>query len=74
MDESYGKRFLKHQKYLNIHFVFHEILLYNFDHDLEKVLEYLEVNLYKKARSEIQEKVSFNNMNKDSPNHNKNEN
>ena len=46
-------RFLKHQKYLNIHFIFNEKLLYNFDHELEKFLKYLEVNLYKKARSEI---------------------
>ena len=61
--------YLKHQKDLNIYFVFYERLLYDFDHELEKILEYLEVDLDEKARGEIKEKVSVNNMKKDSPNH-----
>ncbi len=61
--------YLKHQKDLNIHFVFYEILLHNFDQDLEKILEYMGIDLDAKARGEIKEKVSFNNMRKDSPNH-----
>ena len=46
---------LKHQKYLKIYFVFYERLLYYFDHELEKILEYLEIDLDKKARGEIKE-------------------
>ncbi|MCL2934246.1 MAG: sulfotransferase domain-containing protein [Trichodesmium sp. MAG_R03] len=61
--------YLKHQKDLNIYFVFYERLLYDFDHELAKILEYLEVDLDEKARGEIKEKVSVNNMKKDSPNH-----
>ncbi len=61
--------YLKHQKDLNIHFVFYERLVHNFDRELEKILEYLEIELDAKARGEIKEKVSFNNMKKDSPNH-----
>ncbi|NEP90055.1 MAG: sulfotransferase domain-containing protein [Okeania sp. SIO2C2] len=61
--------YLKHQKDLNIHFVFYERLLDNFDRELEKILEYLEIDLDEKAKGEIQEKVSFNYMKKDSQNH-----
>ncbi|NER02574.1 MAG: sulfotransferase domain-containing protein [Okeania sp. SIO3C4] len=61
--------YLKHQKYLNIHFVFYERLLDDFDLELEKILEYLEIELDKNARGEIKEKVSFNSMKQDSPNH-----
>ncbi|NES03891.1 MAG: sulfotransferase domain-containing protein [Okeania sp. SIO2F4] len=61
--------YLKHQKDLNIHFVFYERLLHDFDRELEKILEYLEIELDDAARGEIKEKVSFNNMRKDSPNH-----
>ncbi|NEP90053.1 MAG: sulfotransferase domain-containing protein [Okeania sp. SIO2C2] len=61
--------YLKHQKYLHIHFVFYERLLDNFDRELEKILEYLEIDLDEKAKGEIQEKVSFNYMKKDSQNH-----
>ena len=61
--------YLKHQKDLNIHFVFYERLLDNFDRELEEILEYLEIELDAKARGEIQEKVSFNQMKKESPDH-----
>ncbi len=61
--------YLKHQKDLNIHFVFYERLLHDFDRELEKILAYLGIDLDVKARGEIKEKVSFNNMKKDSPNH-----
>ena len=61
--------YLKHQKDLNIYFVFYERLLHDFDRELEKILEYLGIDLDDKARGDIQEKVSFNNMKKDSPNH-----
>ncbi|NEP90052.1 MAG: sulfotransferase domain-containing protein [Okeania sp. SIO2C2] len=61
--------YLKYQKYLNIHFVFYERLVHNFDRELDKILEYLEIDLDEKARAEIKEKVSLNSMKKDSPNH-----
>ncbi|MGD1716122.1 sulfotransferase domain-containing protein [Dapis sp. BLCC M172] len=61
--------YLKHQKDLNIHFVFYERLLHDFDRELEKILAYLGIDLDVKARGEIKEKVSFNHMKKDSPNH-----
>ncbi|NEP47126.1 MAG: sulfotransferase domain-containing protein, partial [Okeania sp. SIO2H7] len=61
--------YLKHQKDLNIHFVFYERLLHDFDRELEKILAYLGIELDKKARGEIKEKVSFNSMKQDSPNH-----
>ncbi|NEP90056.1 MAG: sulfotransferase domain-containing protein [Okeania sp. SIO2C2] len=61
--------YLKYQKDLNIHFVFYERLLDDFDRELEEILEYLEIELDAKARGEIKEKVSFNQMKKESPNH-----
>ncbi|MGD1698810.1 sulfotransferase domain-containing protein [Dapis sp. BLCC M229] len=61
--------YLKHHKDLNIYFVFYERLVDNFERELDKILEYLEIQLDEKARGDIKEKVSFNNMKKDSPNH-----
>ncbi|NEP90054.1 MAG: sulfotransferase domain-containing protein [Okeania sp. SIO2C2] len=61
--------YLKHQKDLKIHFVFYERLLHDFGRELEKILEYLGIELDEKARGEIKEKVSFNHMKKESPNH-----
>ncbi|MGB3508667.1 MAG: sulfotransferase domain-containing protein [Microcoleaceae cyanobacterium] len=61
--------YLKHQKDLNIHFVFYERLLHDFDRELEKILEYLGIELDEKAIDEIKEKVSLSSMKKESPNH-----
>ncbi|MEM1168086.1 MAG: sulfotransferase domain-containing protein [Cyanobacteria bacterium P01_H01_bin.35] len=61
--------YLTHQNDLNIYFVFYERLLHNFDHELDKILEYLEIDLDDQAKGKIKEKVSLNSMKKESPNH-----
>ena len=66
LEQSCGRIFKTSEIFENL-LCFYERLLYYFDHELEKILEYLEIDLDKKARGEIKEKVSVNNMNKDSP-------
>lgn len=54
---------------MNLRFVFYERLLHDFDHELEKILEYLRINLDDQARGEIKGKVSLNNIKKENQNH-----
>ena len=54
MEQSCGRIF-KTSEIFEYLLCFYERLLYYFDHELEKILEYLEIDLDKKARGEIKE-------------------
>ncbi|MDE5085806.1 MAG: hypothetical protein O4805_01060 [Trichodesmium sp. St16_bin2-tuft] len=54
MEQSCGRIFKTSEIFENL-LCFYERLLYYFDHELEKILEYLEIDLDKKARGEIKE-------------------
>lgn len=60
---------IKFAENLNIHIVFYEQLLHNFDQELENLLSYLETNLSEQDKNEIAQKVSFTSMKQNSPNH-----
>lgn len=61
--------YLKYKEKLGIHFLFYERLLDNFEHELEKLLAYLEIELPPKSKNKIQENVTFTSMKKDNLNH-----
>ena len=52
-----------------IHFVFYERLLYDFDNEYSKLLDYLEINLSPEEIRSIKNNVSFKNMQKENPHH-----
>ena len=54
LEQSCGRIFKTSEIFENL-LCFYERLLYYFDHELEKILEYLEIDLDKKARGEIKE-------------------
>lgn len=54
---------------LDIHFIFYERLLLDFEQELEDLLEYLKISLAQEAREEIARKVHFSNMKDKSPDH-----
>lgn len=60
---------LKYAEDLNIHIVFYERLLHDFHNELERLLEYLQVNLSDKEQQAIARKVSFSTMKENSPAH-----
>jgi aryl sulfotransferase len=61
--------YLKYRSQLNIYPVFYERLLHSFDRELERLLAYLEIELSQSAIAEIKDRVAFNTMKQQSPNH-----
>ncbi len=64
----YGNYLLHHEQ-LDLHFIFYEGLLKDFQHELNDLLNYLELSLNPEEKTEIEETVSFSNMKKKSPRH-----
>lgn len=61
--------YLLYKKELNLHFVFYENLLLDFEPELQKLLDYLKISLSEKAQKEIAEEVRFSTMKDKSPRH-----
>ena len=64
----YGNYLLHHEK-LDLHFIFYERLLKDFQNELGKLLEYLDLKLTGFEKAELEETVSFSNMKEESPRH-----
>jgi aryl sulfotransferase len=63
-----GNYLLKKEE-LNIHFVFYERLLQDFDDELDSLLNYLGISLTENERKEIARAVTFDSMKEKSPGH-----
>ncbi len=61
--------YLKYQTECNIHFIFYERLLHNFDAELMALLAYLNVDLSPQASEMIKEAVHFSTMQAQHPHH-----
>jgi aryl sulfotransferase len=61
--------YLKYRSQLNIYPVFYENLLHSFERELERLLDYLEIELSPRAIAEIGHQVAFKTMKQHSPNH-----
>ena len=61
--------YLKYQTELNIHAIFYECWLHDFDHELVKLLDYLEIELSENAIANIKHNVAFKTMKQQSPKH-----
>lgn len=64
----YGN-YLLHQKELDLHFIFYERLLKDFQKELNDLLDYLQLSLTTSEKLEIEKAVSFSNMKEKSPRH-----
>lgn len=64
----YGN-YLLHKDTLNLHFVFYENLLNNFDAEFNKLIDYLGFSLTAEKKQKIAEDVSFVSMKEDNPRH-----
>jgi aryl sulfotransferase len=64
----YGNYLLHHQE-LNLHFVFYERLLKDFQFELDELLTYLNVSLNSSEKAQVARAVSFSNMKEESPGH-----
>lgn len=53
----------------NIYFIFYENLLMDFDHELDNLLRYLEIDLSESQKQEIKDLTKFKTMKANSPNH-----
>ena len=60
---------LRYRRRFDIHFVFYEQLLHDFDRALADLLTYLGVDLSASARESIRRAVAFENMNRRHPDH-----
>lgn len=61
--------FLNVYKSLNIHIIFYENLLNDFQYELGQLLDYLEIDLSQACREKIETMTSFENMKQKSPGH-----
>ncbi len=61
--------YLKHKDALGLTVVFYERLLNNFDAELKKLLDYLEISLEESTRQKIKEEVSFKTLKSDKHQH-----
>lgn len=52
-----------------IHFVFYEALLINFQHELDRLLNYLKLHLDEEEKKDLEQEVSFSNLKKTNPKH-----
>lgn len=64
----YGN-YLLHHKQLDLHFIFYERLLKDFQKELDDLLDYLQLSLTASEKTEIEETVSFSSMKEKSPRH-----
>ncbi|MHA6278599.1 sulfotransferase domain-containing protein [Salinimicrobium sp. CAU 1759] len=64
----YGN-YLLHSAKLDLHFVFYENLLKSFSKEYDSLLKYLEIELSKEEKKEIEEEVSFSSLKEESPRH-----
>lgn len=64
----YGNYLLQKED-LDLHFVFYENLLMDFDREYDSLLKYLGIALSQEERSKIATEVSFSNMKEESPRH-----
>lgn len=64
----YGN-YLLHSAELDLHFVFYENLLKSFPKEYDSFLKYLEIELSKEEKKEIEEEVSFSSLKEESPRH-----
>ena len=62
-------QFLCRKDLFRIHFVFYERLLYDFDSELQRLLNYFDINLNENDRQIIKENVSFSSMKTENPHH-----
>lgn len=65
----YVSNYWLHKEELDVHFVFYERLLADFENELNKLLEYIEVDLPQGQKDEIAKAVSFSSMKNESPEH-----
>jgi aryl sulfotransferase len=61
--------YLSQAEKLNIHVIFYERLLHNFDQELEALLNYLELDLNSEVLKHIKERVDFSTMKVENPQH-----
>lgn len=54
---------------LNIHFVFYERLLHDFDNELERLQQFLKLNLSAKQKATVKEETTFKSMKEKYPRH-----
>ncbi|NJW53115.1 sulfotransferase domain-containing protein [Salinimicrobium oceani] len=64
----YGNYLLRKEE-LDLHFIFYENLLHNFQQEFDALLQYLELDLPIEVKSRIQHEVSFSTMKEESPGH-----
>ena len=64
----YGNYLLRKER-LDLHFIFYENLLNDFDREFDLLLKYLNLPLSDRQKKEIAEAVSFKSMKEDSPGH-----
>lgn len=62
-------KYLSHKDDLNIHFIFYECLLHDFDAELDRLSGYLEIRLNDDHKQAIKQQVSFALMKKENPLH-----
>lgn len=60
---------IRYAEDLNVHVVFYERLLEQFEEELERLLDYLEIELTQQEKDAIAGAVSFSSMKKESPKH-----
>lgn len=61
--------YILQKEQLDLHFVFYERLLHDFENELKALLRYLDLDLSLKDQQEIKNAVSFSNMKNKSPKH-----
>jgi aryl sulfotransferase len=61
--------FLSHAEEMNIHVVFYERLLHNFDQELQSLLAYLNLDLSSEVIDQIKMQVDFSTMKAENPQH-----
>ncbi|WPP52627.1 sulfotransferase domain-containing protein [Catalinimonas niigatensis] len=61
--------YLKYKDHYDVHIIFYERLLKEFDEELKKLLDYLNINLSQQQMNSISQEVSFDQMSKQNPSH-----
>lgn len=62
-------QYLRRRDALNIHFIFYERLLFDFDRELQGLLDYLNIQLGENDKKAIKEEVSFSSMQREYSDH-----
>lgn len=61
--------YLIHKNALKMYVIFYERLLYDFDSEIAKLLDYLEINVSPQVLDTLKDEVSFSTMKEQNPNH-----